>query len=936
MASVHEIISQTFKLALDPSVATSNQYHYSESLAESIANENGMLEFNPDNLESIILYSLSTRFQETNKAFHYLTLSWNRAETIRRKHRSATNAQIVNEILNIQRIISSYALLTVIAPEVFDKDAPLDFGTYLIEHVSSFPWDFFHQIADRATEDGVFLEFLRPLMAVLSSSMLAAASNSTVYRGIFDVFSHVLGNKAVAENISLLESFNPPGVAVADIETKTILGPFFKTSPIDLSQSLVNFADPMRPSQREINDLSSGVRLELKVVLDQLFFISDKIIRSSSRSAFLAWLGNIIDLNHKRLAFQIQPNSVSSDGFMLNITSTLIRFCVPFADVSGSKIDKISTTYFRSSPVYDISDETKILGDSASSSEFYAEKLDENPNFISHCFYLTVAYLHYGFGGLIHSASQLKKKLEHLNSQLQYIETQISALNGQNPPQALQANTALGMVKAQIKVCKLKHLNLTAVLTDQNVYDKLLNFLLFESVFLSRFVDPNHNYPRTTIALPITVDPPQEFNNLPEYFVEVIPTIFNYLARHSPETLFLAGKLTPLLIFFIIFLRQASFIGNPYVKAKFVEMIFYGVLEQPNKPAGLFGDDIDTNPLVCNNLFPALMRFYIDVERTGASSQFEDKFNTRFYIAHIFKRIWSNKIYRYQLAGESKTDPDFFIRFVALLLNDSTYLLDESLSKLSQIHALQLQVGTPEATPETESNLASLERIATSYVQLAAQTVSLLELFTSTVPSAFVCPELVDRFAAMLDYNLDALVGPKCRDLKVENPEKYSWKPRELLMSIIQVYLNLEQQEEFVVAVARDGRSFKIEIFNRAREIMSKRALMSQDDLNKLQDFANRAQRVKESDEMDEEELGDIPDEFLDPLMFTLMKEPVILPSSKVTVDLATIKAHLLSDAKDPFNRAPLNIDEVVPDEEMKKKIQEFRRQKKESKGAAN
>lgn len=46
--------------------------------------------------------------------------------------------------------------------------------------------------------------------------------------------------------------------------------------------------------------------------------------------------------------------------------------------------------------------------------------------------------------------------------------------------------------------------------------------------------------------------------------------------------------------------------------------------------------------------------------------------------------------------------------------------------------------------------------------------------------------------------------------------------------------------------------------------------------------------------------------------MFTLMRDPVVLPSSQVVVDRATIKSHLLSDAKDPFNRSPLSINEVV------------------------
>ena len=47
--------------------------------------------------------------------------------------------------------------------------------------------------------------------------------------------------------------------------------------------------------------------------------------------------------------------------------------------------------------------------------------------------------------------------------------------------------------------------------------------------------------------------------------------------------------------------------------------------------------------------------------------------------------------------------------------------------------------------------------------------------------------------------------------------------------------------------------------------------------------------------------------------MFTLMRDPVTLQSSKVNIDRSTIKSHLLSDSKDPFNRVPLTLEEVIP-----------------------
>jgi len=77
----------------------------------------------------------------------------------------------------------------------------------------------------------------------------------------------------------------------------------------------------------------------------------------------------------------------------------------------------------------------------------------------------------------------------------------------------------------------------------------------------------------------------------------------------------------------------------------------------------------------------------------------------------------------------------------------------------------------------------------------------------------------------------------------------------------------------------------------------------------------------------EEEDLGDVPDEFLDPLMFTLMEDPVLLPSG-VTIDRSTIRAHLLGESRDPFNRAPLTMDMVKDDNELKIKIQSWKKER--------
>ena len=51
-----------------------------------------------------------------------------------------------------------------------------------------------------------------------------------------------------------------------------------------------------------------------------------------------------------------------------------------------------------------------------------------------------------------------------------------------------------------------------------------------------------------------------------------------------------------------------------------------------------------------------------------------------------------------------------------------------------------------------------------------------------------------------------------------------------------------------------------------------------------------------------------------DPLMDTLMENPVILPSGQV-MERAIIIRHLLNSQTDPFNRQPLKEEELIPGE---------------------
>jgi ubiquitin conjugation factor E4 B len=203
------------------------------------------------------------------------------------------------------------------------------------------------------------------------------------------------------------------------------------------------------------------------------------------------------------------------------------------------------------------------------------------------------------------------------------------------------------------------------------------------------------------------------------------------------------------------------------------------------------------------------------------------------------------------------------------MINDVTFLLDESFSRLAEVARIQKEMDQPDwsATPaqqrsERMNHLHSVTGQAKSYLSLAKSTMKLLIKFTKETVKPFMTPEIVNRLAAMLDYNLTTLVGPKCTELKVKDKDKLKFDPRELLSDLLQIYLNLCAEDDFIAAIAKDERSFDPATFQRATKIARERSLKPEADIEKITQLTLNASATKERLDL-EEDTADLPDEFL-------------------------------------------------------------------------
>ena len=81
------------------------------------------------------------------------------------------------------------------------------------------------------------------------------------------------------------------------------------------------------------------------------------------------------------------------------------------------------------------------------------------------------------------------------------------------------------------------------------------------------------------------------------------------------------------------------------------------------------------------------MNLFLDVESTGSSNEFYDKFSIRHHISVIVKELWKDLHHKVAIVEHSRSNE--FVRFVNMLINDTTFLLDESLNCLKSINEIQ-------------------------------------------------------------------------------------------------------------------------------------------------------------------------------------------------------------------------------------------------------
>ncbi|XP_016333849.1 ubiquitin conjugation factor E4 B isoform X5 [Sinocyclocheilus anshuiensis] len=714
-----------------------------------------------------------------------------------------------------------------------------------------------------------------------------------------------------------------------EIQRLSFLGAFFSLSVFAEDDTKVGdkyFSGPAI-TMENTRVVSQSLQHYLECARGDLFKILHNILlNGETREAALSYMAALVNCNVKKAQMQTDDKLVSTDGFMMNFLWVLQQLSMKI------KLETVDPLYiFHPKCRLNVSPEETRLNATMEELKSWLAELHEDPSkfsepkFPTECFFLTLHAHHLSILPCCRRYIRRLRAIRDLNRTVEELKN--SENQWKDSPLASRHREMLKRCKTQLKKLVRSKACADAGLLDENLLRRCLRFFSMVIQLILRMMDPA--YPHVT--LPLNPEIPKSFAALPEFYIEDVAEFLLFIVQYFPQVLY-EPCTEDIVTFLVVFICSQNYIKNPYLIAKLVEVLFVtNPAVQPRTQR--FFEMMENHPLSVNQLVPALMKFYTDVEHTGATSEFYDKFTIRYHISTIFKSLWQNINHQGTFLEEFNSGKQF-VRYINMLINDTTFLLDESLESLKRIHEIQEEMKNKEQWDQLpreqqqsrQSQLTQDERVSRSYLALATETVDMFHILTKQVQKPFLRPELGPRLAAMLNYNLQQLCGPKCRDLKVENPEKYGFEPKKLLDQLTDIYLQLDCAR-FAKAIADDQRSYSRELFEEVISKMRKAGIKSTIAIEKFKLLLEKVEEIVARNSQSEMDYSDAPDEFKDPLMDTLMTDPVQLPSGNI-MDRAIILRHLLNSPTDPFNRQPLTESMLEPVPELKERIQAWMREK--------
>lgn len=605
---------------------------------------------------------------------------------------------------------------------------------------------------------------------------------------------------------------------------------------------------------------------------------------------FCRFLFMAFRLNQDRMKAQYDEELVATDGYVHNLSRILMCFCVPFAD-RPEKLSLVSSSFLENNAYVDFSQFDPV----GCKMEYCADAKQEY-NFINKFFYAKILVNLLSIVNLADSLIENRKYLRNLKNNLRYLNSQGSGEDGLGQ---LRVQKVELLIRETTSLIEAK----TAIANSSFVVEQEMKFIFMEIEFIYRLIREERlsSYPAAAVD-----------GLLAKTKMLMGTSKFNS-SYCSYEKFGDAQK--RMIIFCSKLIRNPSL--NVHTKEKALEIVYSFTSMKIPYLEGFMG---------------SLIEFYNTVQKSVRSPN--QRLTLRNLVDLILTKALETRAYSdiFRSVGPEEPYRAFFIHLVSLLGDTIEQSLDEirkikhAEETLSKLKAEGKSEG--EEAAEVHYGMMSSREMASMFFSVVWDTIKLISILFDLNMGIFLDEVILTRFVSMLNGTLMSLTGKKCSGLVIQDMEQVNFRPKELLARIVTFYIGM-RDDRFLTCILGDEGVFKIEMLEKSLQICRKKGTLTNAEISRLTMFINKLRNLPSVKDTSGE--FDIPEEFLDPLTYAPMKEPVILTTSNTRVDRSTAEMILLNDPIDPFTRTPITEENVVPDKDLQERISEYYRAKEHS-----
>ena len=952
----HITISKVFKATLDEEQA--DKFTFLEEHLAILLSLGKDPKFRMINLDEIIRYLIKDKSNPLDYLFDTYHRSITMIEIKFRKEYDKTYKQI-------HRTLANYIGTLLTDPSLFDKsinenDKYNSFKKYLlqcdIDELGFILYDIGLSISsDEKALTNIFGLFFRYIHEqnkekfksfINSNYKESLVKNMIILKSLFIAFPQII---KIYVDLSLKNSKIKLGSV---FQKENYICKYIDVSPIegDLStmRTVINLNKPKREADAIIDSYINKLNNYLKEVADFLIVMYTK----DPFCSILDWVYELIKLNLDKTKLYQKREVLTSDGFLMNIIIIINKIIFKEFESGIQNEQNYSNFIFKMvgkiDALYTLTDNyipfSKFDRTNPEIVRVLIKEANENVpasfNIYTKLFFIQELFIHLTIQHFQRTVEMFGRKVQE------------------------RVDQCGGNFKSDVDLQNMLILEqfLLVYLRNKEVHKGLLRFsevstfLIFSlnnnkysqykfsnksnEINYKEFLDDFYDY--------INFDDNFAISLLPQFIYQNLISISRFVKFFNEDSLIENFYCTKALVYFsLIFSCQNNLIKNPHFRMEIFDiMVFFFVSKDAKDKTKRINQifKLLNEKFIKQSLMVSILRVFVDAERLGTSNQFYEKFAVRAKILMLIENI--NKGYGHLFEENIKDYTEKYHeeskKMVNNLLNDLIYLNDECIENLKAIKKYEDLLDDKERYNNMneenkkfeESRFKEKDRIVRAEIKLFNVSLKFLVSLTKILQVFFIKNGFVTNLSNFLNYSLNIFASPLGNELKLKNLSDYEFNPKFILGALLSVYSAFYAQMEFIESVVKDERSYKYENFERAKNLVenSGKIIIETNDFNNYLKFFEKLKEEEKKIKEEEINFDDAPDEFTDQLTMLLMTDPVKLPKSNVIVDRKTIETHLLSDPTDPFNRAPLTKEMLIPCPELKAKIQEYINRKKKEK----